>query len=411
MTIKKQNNIPHNVIKLINTSQRVLLLQGFIGYFFQELADYLSTQHQKTVFKIHFNAGDEWFYPVTRPHTYRYTDTPERFATYLQEFIQTHHIDTIVCFGDTRFYHREAKRIIQQLGGNFWAFEEGYFRPAYITLEETGVNAFSPLPQQASFFRENLVRLASPHYQPPCSIQHRFSYAAWIATCYYVAMRLGKHRYPHYQHHRPSGLWYYTSHWIWSGIKRLAHIPREYFFRRQVKNGDLGRFFILPLQVFNDTQVTVHSNYDSIQDFMLHVLTSFAQHAPNDVQLVIKHHPMDRGFTNYKQCIRQFIAHHPHCAKRIHYVYDIPLPVFLRKATGMVTLNSTSALSALLHQLPVKVMGKAHYDFPELTDPQPLDSFWKTPVAPDMEVFHAFRQYHLNVTQINGSFMGSILWP
>ncbi len=404
------NDISHNVIKLIHTSQRILLLQGFIGPFFGVLADYLQ-QHQKTVFKILFNAGDEWYYPLTRPNTYRYTDTPEQFATYLDTFIQQHQIDTVICFGDTRFYHQVAKSLIQQRGGYFWVFEEGYFRPAYLTLEETGVNAYSPIPQHASFFHQQWHHLPQPTYCPPSPIKHRFSYAAWVATCYYVAMHLGKSRYPHYRHHRSSGLWYYTSHWIWSGIKRLAHIPRERLFQRQVEQGKLGRFFILPLQVFNDTQVTVHSDYTTVQEMLLDVLNSFAQEAPSDTQLVIKHHPMDRGFKSYASCIQQFIQAHPHCMGRIHYVYDIPLPVFLRKATGMVTINSTSGLSALLHHIPVKVMGRAHYDLKGLTDAQPLSTFWNTPVPPDMETFYAFRQYHLNVTQINGSFFGQVLWP
>lgn len=41
-------------------------------------------------------------------------------------------------------------------------FEEGYFRPDYVTLEKQGVNAFSPLPRQADFYLEQADNLPEP---------------------------------------------------------------------------------------------------------------------------------------------------------------------------------------------------------------------------------------------------------
>lgn len=45
----------------------------------------------------------------------------------------------------------------------------------------------------------------------------------------------------------------------------------------------------------------------------------------------------------------------------------MPLPALLRYGKGMVTLNSTSGLSALIHHMPVKVLGRVHYDIPGMT--------------------------------------------
>ena len=77
----------------------------------------------------------------------------------------------------------------------------------------------------------------------------------------------------------------------------------------------------------------------------------------------------------------------------------------------MVTLNSTSGLSALIHNMPVKLLGRAHYDIPGLTSRQPLAEFWQNPQPPDRELFAAYRLYHINVTQINGSFYSRVNLP
>ena len=91
---------------------------------------------------------------------------------------------------------------------------------------------------------------------------------------------------------------------------------------------------------------------------------------------------------------------------RVIYVFNIPLPILMRKAQGMIVVNSTSGLSAMVHRLPVKVMGKSNYDMLRMTDQQPLFSFWHHPSPSVPAVFNAFRLYHLHKTQINGSFYG-----
>lgn len=141
------------------------------------------------------------------------------------------------------------------------------------------------------------------------------------------------------------------------------------------ENGEFGNFFIVPLQVYDDTQVRVHSDQKSVEIFLREVLTSFAKFAPSHLNLIIKHHPMDRGFIDYKIVIYEFLEKYPHLNNKVFYIHDVPLPVFLRKGKGMVTLNSTSGLSGLLHNMPVKTLGRANYDFEGLTDQQSLDTF------------------------------------
>ena len=72
--------------------------------------------------------------------------------------------DTILCFGDCRPLHKEAKRWAKSKGIRFLAFEEGYLRPQFITVEEDGVNAYSSLPRDPDFYRK-LPDMPTPHVE------------------------------------------------------------------------------------------------------------------------------------------------------------------------------------------------------------------------------------------------------
>ncbi|STZ75858.1 capsule biosynthesis protein [Bergeriella denitrificans] len=399
-----------NLQQLAESTGSILLLQGPVGDFFGQLAAWLHTQG-KSVHKFNFNGGDSYFYPASRPNTVEYRDSLTRFPDYLAEYIRKHSIGAVVCFGDTRPYHTLARQTAESLGIGFWAFEEGYFRPHFVTLEQTGVNDYSPLPRRADFFAERFLSLPLQLYQAPPAVPSGFLPVAKRAILYYIHTHLQRRRYPEYIHHRADNLGHYIRLWSQSGLKRLGYWIQDAAVARRVKNGHYRRFFIVPLQVFNDSQIRVHSDFSSVRSFLLHVLTSFAAHAPDDVNLIVKHHPMDRGFIDYARDIRHFIKKHPKLKGRITYIHDVPLPVFLRHGAGMVTLNSTSGLSALIHHMPVKVLGRAHYDMPGLTFQGPLAQFWNHPEPPDTELFHAYRMYHINTTQINGSFYSRVNFP
>lgn len=402
--------MPGQLQALLASADRILLLQGPLGYFFSDFADWLQL-HGKTVFKIHFNYGDELFW---RSHAQAsaYRGNCQDFPDFLAGFVNRHQIQAIVCFGDNRLYHLAAKKLCRQnQATSFWVFEEGYFRPFYVTLERDGVNAFSPLPRDRHFFLQTYPTLAVKDYHEPPPVPGGFWPIATTAARYYLAANLKRRQYPHYVHHRHFDLWHYIRLWSISGLKRLNYWLRDHNFARRVEKGEFGRFFLLPLQVFNDSQVKVHSDFSSVRNMLQHTLTSFAIHAPQDTQLIVKHHPMDRGFINYQKEIDAFVRKYPNMKNRVFYVHDVPLPPLLRQCAGVVTLNSTTGLSALIHNVPVKILGRASYDIPGITDQQKLADFWHHPTAPDREAFHAYRMYHINHTQIHGSFYSRVNLP
>lgn len=395
----------HYLDELVKTGDRILLLQGPIGSFFTDLSKWLSS-NEKVVFKLNFNAGDEYFYPKETAYTFAYRESLEAFNSYLTNFCQKHRIDNIICFGDNRHYHRIAKQVCERLNLTFWAFEEGYFRPEYITLEKWGVNAFSPISREADFFLE-YANLPEP--PAPQKVAKGFKSMAKHAILYYYNAYFKRKNYPNYRHHRILNIDYYLKLWSVSGVKRLCYWLHDGGFAKRVERGEFGEFFIIPLQVYDDSQVQVHCDQKSVEVFLRQVLDSFVAHAPHHLNLIIKHHPMDRGFIDYGLVIDEYIAKYPRLKGKISYIHDVPMPVFLRHAKGMVTLNSTSGISGLVHKMPVKTLGRANYDFAGLTDQQSLDEFWTNPTPPNEEVFNGYRKFHLYKTHLNGSFYSQVI--
>ncbi len=290
----------------------------------------------------------------------------------------------------------------------FWAFEEGYFRPHYVTFEKEGVNAYSSIPRHRLYF-EQFMDLPEP--PQPKVVAKGFLPMAKRAIRYYWEAYKAREEYQDYRHHRILDIDYYLKLWAKSFVKRTCYLIRESNFAKQVENGNFGKVFIVPLQVHDDSQISEHTDFESVEAFLRTVLDSFANQAPNDLTLIVKHHPMDRGFIDYGDVIDEFEKQYPSLKGRLFYIQDVPLPVFLRHGAGMVTLNSTSGLSALLHNMPVKTLGRANYDFEGLTDQQPLETFWANPQKADEQLFTAYRRYHLHKTHINGSFYNQVILP
>ncbi|STM58168.1 KpsS protein [Escherichia coli] len=133
----------NTTVKTLLAGKKYLLLQGPMGPFFNDVANWLETLEREAV-NVVFNGGDR-FYCRNRPYL-TFTQTPKEFPSWLKETWKDYPFDTILCFGDCRPLHQAARAWAKAKGIRFLAFEEGYLRPHFITVEEGGVNAYSPFP-------------------------------------------------------------------------------------------------------------------------------------------------------------------------------------------------------------------------------------------------------------------------
>lgn len=381
------------------THQHVLLLQGKMGSFFHRFATFLQQKHIK-VSKVNLNAGDAFFYhhkPV-----YDYAGTLTEFSGWLTQLIETQHIDAVVCFGDCRPHHLLAAQLCEKLGVSFFVFEEGYLRPDYITMQEHGINGYSRL---------NLEEIQSLQKanDAPLYTHNRFYRLSMAAVVYYVVARFGQHRYPFYEHYRGMTAWQEAIAWMkvpWRKFK--GYFPDKYLQKRLVRQ-ERKNYFLVSLQVHNDSQITHHSDYRDVVEFIDEVISSFAIHAEDGHLLVFKHHPLDRGHRDYQALIAH-LAERYGVSGRVFYGCDMHLPTLIKHSLGMITINSTTGLQSIYHKRPTKVMGRAIYNISHLVDERPLSEFWREPQLPDNEFYLRFREYLIEQTQLNGSFYGRSPW-
>lgn len=375
--------------------KRVLLLQGPVGPFFARLAADLR-QAGATVFKVNFNAGDWLFYPRGAMN---YRGTMQAWPAWLEERLVALRVDVVLLFGDCRPVHVAAHSVATRLGLEVGVFEEGYVRPDYVTLERFGVNGNSRMPRSADGYDGSAPVL--PERRP---IAMPYWYMVWYGFCYFTVGGLGRLAFPHYQHHRPLSIWEMFP-WLRSVWRKQWYRWKERGVQEALTTRLSKRFFFLPLQVYNDAQVLVHANVGGVEGFIHSVLHSFAHHAPSEDLLVLKHHPMDRGYRDYTRLIASLTKKLGLCG-RVLYIHDQYTPSLLDHAKGVVVINSTVGLSALAHHAPTKVCGEAMYDIPGLTFQGSLDTFWTEGIhhPPDQKLYRRFKNHLIARTQLNGNF-------
>lgn len=378
--------------------KNVLFLQGPVGPFFDRLADDMRHVGAKT-HRINFNAGD-WLFSSSR--AVDFTGSIEEWPAFYTAFLDRHAIDTVVLFGDCRPLHRIAHAIASDRGLTIGVFEEGYVRPDFITFEEFGVNGHSLIPRDPAFYRAlKPDDYAIAQTRP---VGNTFYHAMMWAMPYYFVASLGKIRFRRYVHHRPLNLFEGAYWWRALGRKWMYRF-KERGVQRALTTQFSKNYFLVPLQIATDAQVQEHSPYTSVEQFIEQVMESFAADAPSDTLLIIKHHPLDRGYCDYASPIQRLAARFG-LEGRVRYVHDQHLPTLLEHARGVVVINSTVGLSAIHHNAPLKTCGTAIYDMEGLTYQGPLDSFWKEAesLVVDRELYERFRGYVVNHMQLNGSF-------
>ncbi|MFN7065937.1 MAG: capsular biosynthesis protein [Aquificaceae bacterium] len=303
-------------------------------------------------------------------------------------------------YGDYKPYHRIAIEACKELNIPAYVFEEGYVRPHYITLEKYGMNGFSSLPKDPYFYK-NLPKV---EIEEPIPVNFSYVKQTLSRAFHYTCLELLRWYFPNYV---PNKSYSPYLPWIFCWIRGLIRKPIYLYLEKPIFKRIMElrkKYFLAVLQVHDDTQITLHSDYNSVEEFISKVIKSFGN-ARTDNYLVFKHHPVDRGFRNYKKFI-DTLSEKLRIKERVFYVHDMHLPTLIKGSLGIVTINSTVGLQALYYGVPVKVMGKAIYDIPGLTFQGSLDDFWKSPGEIDRELLSKFRNYLIKTTQLNGSFYG-----
>ncbi len=286
---------------------------------------------------------------------------------------------------------------------NIHVYEEGYFRPNWVTLDKGGVNANSSLSKDPEWFL-SFAKTLQVKNQTTLFTGGGLSIRAWHDIRYLLAKFVLTPLFPHYQTHRPdSALKEY-----WGFVQRIPAV--KFYFEKKAKQqidellANKKPFYLLPLQLDADSQIRIHSSISSMEDLIQTTIKSFASNAPQDALLVIKNHPLDPWFVDYPAVIKKAVDENKLDENRVIYLEAGNLISLLKHAKGTVLVNSTVGTSALIYNCPVIALGNAIYNMTGLTFQGTLDEFWALASPPDKALFEAFRASVIESTQINGSF-------
>lgn len=377
--------------------RRFLLLQGVCTPFFARLADQLRVDGHD-VLKVNFNVGDRLYWGGRKAFEYR--DRPDGLRDFYDEVFRQEGITDLVLFGDRRPVHRPAVDHAEMLGIRTHVFEEGYFRPYWVTLERDGVNGHSLLPRDPAWFWEAGARVdEAMHSQPFVS---RFVARALHDVAYHVAGAANPFLYPHYRTHAPMiAPLEYVGY-----VRRFSLLPYwKHRDRQVIKNRVEGTspYFVLPLQLNSDVQIRDHSRFSGMEEVIDFVMASFATTAPLDCRLVIKNHPLDMTLCGYGDVITCLASKYG-LLGRVDYLESGNLELLVSHSRGLVTVNSTTGCISLAAGVPTIALSDPIYNLPGLTFQGELDSFWFAQDKPDRELFRRFRNAVMVATQINGGF-------
>lgn len=377
-----------------------LFLQGPHGPFFDKLGGLIATAGAE-VWRVAFNAGDAFFWSP-KDRLILHSGTPEEWPNHLAEIIHSKNVTDIVLYGDVRPVHAAAREAANKNGLTLHVFEEGYLRPFWVTYERGGANGYSRLMDiTIADMRAILRNSPSDIPRPPARWgdmrQHKF-----YGALYHFMILTANQRFPGYRTHRSISVWQEFR----LNLNRFLLAP-VFMARQRLQTWKIRRdghpFCLVLMQLEHDASFRAHSNYTSMSEFTDEVLESFAANAPGHHHIVFKAHPLEDGRSRQRQDILDK-AKALGISDRVYHVPGGKLAQLLGHARSVVTVNSTSAQQALWRGLPVKVMGRSVFDKPQLVSEQTLDEFFIYPKRPNRNVYHRYRDYLLETSQVPGGF-------
>jgi len=357
------------------------------------------------VSKVNFNGGDDHFFPKDEFDVIYYRHKLDFWPSFASALLGQKEINAVFLFGDCRPIHKPIISICKALNIDVWVFEEGYYRSHFYTLEYFGVNYHSPL---AKLELKEIQNTFNPDINIATSPigMNTFWNMAWYAVQYSIFSQISQ-LYPDYDHHRSLD-WKAGKSWIRSFFRYWKYQVEEFntkkLILKQSKSKFPPKYFLLALQLHDDAQIHTHSDFTSMEKVIEEVVASFALYGTKyeDQFLIIKHHPMDRGSSNYKKYI-QHLSATLGIEDRVLYIHDIRLPSLLPAIRGFVTVNSTLSLQALHHSVPVITLGRSFFNKAGITYQGTLDDFWKNPGIVDLTKITLLKNYIICHSQVEGS--------
>ena len=378
--------------------RNILFLQGPITPFFKLIADNLSAQGC-ACFRINLCFGD-WLFWRGREST-EFRGSQQQWPAFIEQYLDQHQITDILLLGEQRFYHRHAIRLANARGIQVVTTDFGYLRPDWITFERNGMSANSDFPRDP----EKIIKMAEGLPEPDLQQQFKDSFVRQVFwdMQYHLLSTALRVLYPGYRSHQ-------LHHPIWVYLGTGLRLLKLRLFRQRQATQVIetfvqssSRYMVFPLQMANDFQIRAYSDYDSLEQAIEEVMVSFASHAPEDMSLMIKLHPLDPGLTNWRSICYKLAKNYA-VTDRVYFIDGGSLDDLIAHCEGVVTINSTVGIWSLRQEKPTICLGEAVYKIEGLTHAGTLNNFWQKPLLPSSTLCQSFFRALAAGIQIRGVY-------
>jgi capsular polysaccharide export protein len=353
--------------------------------------------------RICFNAGDRHF--AERRGRIDFSGGLAEWGGWLRSFLREGSFDAMIGFGCLRPQHVVARRIAENAGVHFLSLEEGYLRSGFITAEYGGNNACSPL---AGRLPPPEFAAARPATEPaPGQAFQSFSEMCRQGAVYYSYRSLLSRPGERALFHRDVSVIREPALWLRNALRYMRGRPRDFHLIERLLEHHEGRYFLVPLQVAADSQMGGPALGWTGERLITEVVTAFARQAPGASRLVFKIHPLERGHSAARRHVSELAARLG-IAHRVDVIETGSLGLLIRHAAGVITINSTAGLSAIVHGTPLLVVGEALYSHPALATcarGQPrFAGFWEGGHVADARLRHRYIDWIRQEALVPGDF-------
>jgi capsular polysaccharide export protein len=354
-----------------------LFLQGLPGPSFRLMGEALA-RHGQRVSHLAFNGGD---LANRRGKATLFRGWADGFGPWLDDHVSRQEVTDLVLFGEHRPLHRTAIDAARRLGLDVHVLEEGYLRPNSVTLESWPAGEAWRWPESLA----DCASRAQPE-GPEAPVPGHFRRRLYESISYWLWSVMLTPLFPRYRSHRPTHAFFEMLQWI----ARTPRRPFEQAHSRTVLQRLEGKeFFLFPLQIDGDAQLTHRSPFIDMADAMEAVIASFARAAPEHSRLLVKRHPFDPDPKHWDRLVAAAASRHG-VPGRVDYVAFADLDRLLKDCRGVITVNSTVGSLALRAGTPAHALGDALYAMEGLASQGDPDPFWTAPRPVAEGAYEAF---------------------
>lgn len=322
------------------------------------------------------------------------------YIRFLEEIISEKGITKIIMQNDLRWQHALAIYVAKKNKINYYVFELGLFRPNTITIDTKGVNNNNSVPRDPNFYKSyKKINNSIDDDGEIESIRKNELVRNFNLINYILLYRLGEYLKINSIENKKITINDYFKRFLYTYFKRNGNKKKQYTKIPE-------RYIFVPLQVNDDTQILVHSDYKNMNEFMEDIIDAVTnynnKHDKEPINIVFKEHPMDIGKSNYSNLYLKYKNH-----KNLYFLNEGDTKSLIANCELLITINSTVGLEALEAFKRVISLGNAFYNINGIvkkSNPSNLskdiEDSLSTPV--DKELIENFIHFLKNEYQIKG---------